>query len=74
MATTLRALGQQRQGERAEPRAHLEDHVIGRQVGQTHDPAHRARIDHEVLAKPFGRPDAETAGQVANVGRSEQAG
>ena len=50
-------MGQQREGQAAQPRTHLEDDVGRLEVGGTHDPADRVGVDHEVL--PEGAAGAE---------------
>ena len=63
---------QERKRQRAEARADFEDDVTGLQPGQGDDPPHRAVIDDEVLAEPFGRPHPEPYGQIPDLGRPQQ--
>ncbi len=45
-------------GERAGPRAHLEDDVVGSELGGGHQFAHQVAVDEEVLAETLQRPNA----------------
>src|SRR5690606_21617136 len=63
---------QQRQGERAEPRADLDDHVVGAYLGGADDTADRVRVDDEVLAALLGGPHAEGGREFADVGGAQE--
>ena len=63
---------QQRQGQRAEPGADLDDDVVGPDLGGAHDPADRVGVDDEVLAALLGGAYAERGGQLADVGGAQE--
>jgi len=47
---------EERQREGAQARSDLEDDVVRRHLGGTHDAAHRVGVDDEVLPQRLGRP------------------
>ncbi len=63
---------QQRERQRAEPRADLDDHVVRADLGGAHDPADRVGVDDEVLPLLLRRAYAEGGGQLPDVGRAEE--
>src|SRR5699024_4543379 len=60
------------EGERAETGADLEDRGALLDSGGPDDPAHGARVDHEVLAEDLRGTDPLGFGQAADVGGGEQ--
>ena len=67
-----RARLEDREGERPETGADLDDMIGCRDLGHVHDLAHGVRIDDEVLAELLGRGDLELGGEGADLGRAEQ--
>ena len=65
-------LRQQRQGQRAQPRAHLDHDVLRPHPGQPDDAAHGVGVDDEVLAPLLGRADTEAAGDLADLTGPQQ--
>ena len=63
---------QQRQGQRAQPRADLDHDVLRPHPGQPDDAAHGVGVDDEVLAPLLGRADTEAAGDLADLTGPQQ--
>jgi hypothetical protein len=63
---------EQREGERTETGADLDDDVVEIDPGLTNDATHGVGVDHEVLTALPGRPEVELGGQPPNLGRPEQ--
>ena len=61
------------QCERAEPRADLQDGLVGAHPGPAHDAPHGTGIVDEVLAKSLGGANAERRGQAPYGDGAEQA-
>ena len=61
-------LGQQGQGERAEPGADLDHGVPCRDAGEADDAPDRVRVDDEVLPPLLGRAQAEPRRELADLG------
>ena len=64
---------EQREGQRAEARADLEHDVVGTDLGETDDAAHRVGVVDEVLAQALGGSQVELRGESPDVTRPEQA-
>ena len=64
---------EQREGERTETGADLDDDVVGVDPGLADDATHGVGVDHEVLTALLGRPKVELGGQPPYLGRPEQA-
>jgi hypothetical protein len=65
--------GKECQGQRAEPRAHLDDDVVRPHARDPHDALDRVAVDDEVLPPLLGRADPEPVGELAHLRCPEQA-
>ena len=64
---------EQSEGQRAEPRADLEHGLARLDARGLHDAPHGVGVVHEVLPELLRRRDVEQLGEVADLGRPEQA-
>jgi len=63
---------QQSEGQRAEARSDLDDHVVGGDSCRSHDAPHGVGVDHEVLPEHLGRSKTQPYRDRAYLGGTEQ--